>query len=192
MPVSPVPPRRDLLGHEPFIGLDASVADFWRFALADLRTNTVRGLVAEFLVARAVGSTAGRIEWDPFDVLSPSGVRIEVKSAAYLQSWEQKTLSRIAFSGLRARRLDPVANDYVGEPDYNADVYVFSVQTADDHASYDVLDTTQWTFDVVPRAAVASTECKSLGLRTVRSLSGGSVAYEDLAAAIAAATPIPL
>lgn len=37
-----VPPKApELSGAEPFSGLDASVADFWRFAMSDLRTNNV-------------------------------------------------------------------------------------------------------------------------------------------------------
>src|SRR3954470_18321824 len=50
------PAARVLSGAESFHGLDASVLDFWRFAMNDLRTNNVRGYLAEFLVARAVGS----------------------------------------------------------------------------------------------------------------------------------------
>jgi hypothetical protein len=60
--------------------VDATVVDFWQFALSDLRMNNTRGYLAEFLVAKAVGATAGRVEWDAFDVLAPSGARIEVKA----------------------------------------------------------------------------------------------------------------
>lgn len=44
-----------------------------------LRMNNVRGDLAEFLVARAVGATGPRVEWDAYDVLAPDGTRIEVK-----------------------------------------------------------------------------------------------------------------
>jgi len=44
-----------LTGQEPFDGLDATVLDFWRWAMSDLRVNNVRGYLAEFLVAKAVG-----------------------------------------------------------------------------------------------------------------------------------------
>jgi hypothetical protein len=47
-------------GSESFSGVDATVLDFWRFALSDLRMNNTRGYLAEFLVAKAVGATAGR------------------------------------------------------------------------------------------------------------------------------------
>ena len=35
-----------------FVGLDARVVDFWKFALGDLRMNNARGYLAEFIVAR--------------------------------------------------------------------------------------------------------------------------------------------
>ena len=51
------PPAQPLSGDEHFLGLDATVRDFWAFAMSDLRMNNVRGYLAEFLVARAVGAT---------------------------------------------------------------------------------------------------------------------------------------
>lgn len=77
----PVAPT--LSGDERFDGLAASVLDFWSFVMSDLRTNNVRGYLAEFMVARAVGSTDPRVEWDPWDVTSPDGVKIEVKISGY-------------------------------------------------------------------------------------------------------------
>jgi hypothetical protein len=119
-------------GSEPFNGVDATVVDFWRFALSDLRMNNTRGYLAEFLVAKAVGATAGRVEWDAFDVLAPSGARIEVKSSAYLQVWDQRPPSRIVFSGLTGRTWSPQGGES-SVATYNADVYVFCVQTATTH-----------------------------------------------------------
>ena len=69
-----VPSPVELDGSERFVGVDASVLDFWRFAMNDLRMNNVRGYLAEFLVARAVGASGHRIEWDAYDVLTPDGV----------------------------------------------------------------------------------------------------------------------
>jgi len=91
------PAARDLKGDEPFAGLDATVLDFWRFAMNDLRTNNVRGYLTEFMVARAVGATGARVEWDPWDVAAPDETKIEVKSSGYLQSWEQRKLSAATF-----------------------------------------------------------------------------------------------
>src|SRR5690606_21596217 len=80
------------------------VLDFWRWALGDLRLNSTRGMLAQFLVARAVWDTRPNDDgWGDFDVLSPEGIKIEVKSSGYLQSWSQVNPSRIVFSGLMGR-----------------------------------------------------------------------------------------
>ena len=100
-------PVEPLIGQEQFTGVSGTVAEFWRWGFSDLRTNIVRGVLAEFLVAKAVAAREPvRIAWDNFDVVSAAGTRIEVKSSAYLQSWAQKRLSTITFTGLTGLRWD--------------------------------------------------------------------------------------
>ncbi len=102
-------PVEALGGDDRFAGLDATVADFWSWAFSDLRANTTRGVLAEFLVAKAVGATQPvREAWDNYDVLAPDGTRIEVKSSAYLQSWTQSatqtssSAASVGSNGMRA------------------------------------------------------------------------------------------
>jgi hypothetical protein len=117
-------------GSERFIGLDATVTDFWRWAFSDLRDNTTRGILAEFLVARAVGDERGlRIGWDNFDAKAPDGTAIEVKCSAFLQSWPQKQHSPLSFGRFRAREFDWTRNEYSVDARVRADVFVFCVQT---------------------------------------------------------------
>src|SRR5436309_971470 len=86
----PRPPEL-LSGSERFDGIDANVLDFWRWAFSDLRENTTRGILAEYLVAKAVGDDRGlRSSWDNFDVRATDGTTIEVKCSAFLQSWPQR------------------------------------------------------------------------------------------------------
>jgi hypothetical protein len=173
-----------LSGDENIEGAGASVRDFWAWGMSDLRANTVRSMYAEFLVARAVGAAnRPRVEWDPFDVLTPDGVRLEVKSAAYLQAWEQARLSTLTFGGLSARTLAP-GEDYAEERSYNADGYVFAVLTATEHVVYDALDVGQWSFWVLPRDVVAATGQRSLRASRVEALAGPAVRYDQLAARV--------
>ena len=85
--------------------MSPSEAEFLRFARWALpeRSNAPRGVVAEWLVARAVDAdlTAPRGEWDDHDVTTRSGTTVEVKSAAYLQAWITETPRPIVFSGRR-------------------------------------------------------------------------------------------
>lgn len=56
------------------------------------------------------------------------------------------------------------------ERTYNADVYVFCVQTATTHDTYDPLDVDQWRFYVLTRQTVESTGYRSLSLRAIEVL----------------------
>ena len=176
------PPEPALLtGDEAIEGAGATLRDFWAWSMSDLRANTVRPMLAEFLVARAVGADPRpRIEWDAYDVLTPEKVRLEVKSGAYLQSWEQPRLSAVVFGGLYARTWSAGAG-HSTESSYNADVYVFAVLTATEHAHYDALDVEQWSFWVLPKHVVAATGQRSMTLSTVKALAGEAVPYAQLA-----------
>jgi hypothetical protein len=176
-----------LEGTDRFAGVDATVVDFWRWAFSDLRDNTVRGVLAEFLVAAALGRTETRRKgWDNYDVLTNSGIRVEVKASGYLQSWPQATHSRLDFGRVAARSWDENTNEYGAEPEVRADLFVFAVQTCRDHATYDALDVAQWEFYVVPAAAVRDSGQKSVSVAWVRRQTD-PVPFADLASAIEAA-----
>ncbi|WP_327393159.1 hypothetical protein OG533_31495 [Streptomyces sp. NBC_01186] len=177
-----VPP---FTGTERFFTGDFGVMDFWRFAMSDLRMNNVRGYFAEFLVHRALGSAVPRQEWAGHDAETEDGVRVEVKASAYLQAWEQRQLSAIKFDGLRSKLWSP-RTGYASKATYNADVYVFAVQTAQNHEGYDPLDLDQWVFHVLPRSVLAALDQESMALSTVRKHSGGAVGFRDLGAEIRA------
>ena len=100
--LGPLPLRRKT-GEEPFRDgehvLDVRLVDYWCWSASDLVSNAQRGTLAEFLVARALGVDDGlRTEWDPVDVRTRSGAKIEVKAAGYVQSWHQSSYSQISFN----------------------------------------------------------------------------------------------
>lgn len=75
-----------------------TIGDFWQWFGSDLSNNVIRGALAEFIVASALDIADGvRDVWSPYDLLSKENVKIEVKSAAFLQSRYQKSLSSISF-----------------------------------------------------------------------------------------------
>lgn len=110
----------------------------------------------------------------------PDGLRLEVKSGAYLQAWEQTRLSAIEFGGLNARTWSS-SEGYSASGSYNADGYVFAVHTAKEHARYDALDLDQWSFWVLPVSAIAATGQRSIRLSVVERMAGPSVTYAGLA-----------
>jgi hypothetical protein len=186
----PAPPRL-LEGADRFAGLDATVLDFWRWAFSDLRDNTVRGVLAEFFVAAALGRTDTRRKgWDNYDVLTGSGVRVEVKASGYLQSWPQAKPSRLDFGRVAALTWDENTNEFGTEPEVRADVFVFAVQTCQDPAAYDVLDLSQWEFYVVPAEHVRACGYKTVSIAWVRRYAQ-PVSFAQLAATIEAAGAAP-
>ena len=188
----PVPPRT-LRASERFSGLDATVEDFWSWAYSDLRSNVVRSAVAEFLVAVAVGAdrSSPRDSWGNYDVSTPGGVCVEVKSSGYLQSWWQRRLSQIGFSRLIGREFDATTGLLSGDQRVRCDVYVFAVQICEVPAQYDVLDPGQWRFYVVGAERVdPAAITRNVSLAWVkRQASAGPIELGDLADEIGAAAP---
>ena len=154
-----------LEGADRFAGLDATVLDFWRWAFSDLRDNMLRGALAEFFVAAALGRThVRRTSWANYDAETDAGVRVEVKAAGYLQSWPQAKPSRLDFGRVAARAWDPNTDTFSAEPEVRADVFVFAVQTCRDPAAYDVLDVGQWEFYVVAAEHVRASHYRTVGI----------------------------
>jgi hypothetical protein len=140
--------------------------------VVDLRTNTARSRLAEYLVAVALNvHHRPRVEWDSHDVTARDGTRVEVKSSAYLQAWDQARLSRISFGGLRARTWSPQAG-YAADVTYNADVYVFALQTAVTHETYDALNLDQWRFWVASAVTIVETGQDQVSPSRVQALCG--------------------
>jgi hypothetical protein len=103
--------------------------------MGDLRMNTARGLLVEYLIAVTVDSTAPfRIEWAGHDVTAADGTRIEAKSAAYLQSWAQKRPStpRFNWSGANGKIRHPQLGNEVLPANGRADVWIFALHTCQD------------------------------------------------------------
>jgi hypothetical protein len=110
-----VPVRRQI-GSEPFTdgedSLGFDLLGFWEWSASDLVSNTARGVLAEYLVARALGIDVSgvRDSWAAYDLRTPSGIKVEVKSAAYLQSWHQDRPSVVSFRTPKTRAWDPDTN----------------------------------------------------------------------------------
>jgi hypothetical protein len=169
-----IPSRQS--GAEPFTRaakpIGPTLADFWGWTLSDLVDNLERGALAEFIVATALGiPTDGvRVGWAVWDLTTLDGVRIEVKSAAYLQSWPQDHLSRISFRAPKAQGWDPDTGKYVGAPERHAQVYVFALLAHTDKATVNPLNLDQWRFYVLPTAVLDARSQDSITLKTLEEL----------------------
>lgn len=144
-------PLRLRVPSTPISGAGVTLGDFWQWAYSDLTMNTTRGVLAEYLVARAIGAReVVRDAWATYDLTSAEGVTVEVKSAAYIQSWPQRGPTRVSFNYEVREGLDPATQDYDRKPARHARVYIFALLTCMDQATVDPLDISQWEFYVVP------------------------------------------
>jgi len=145
--------------------LGIALADFWEWSVSDLLTNATRGILAEYIVASALGLSGGvREEWAAFDIQTASGIKVEVKSAAYLQSWSQKALSRISFSIRPSLAWDAESGEYSPGHGRRAHIYVFCLLAHKDKATVNPLDMSQWRFYVMNRKTL---DRKVGGQRTI-------------------------
>jgi len=182
-------PKR-MTGAEPFragsMALDFDLLSFWQWNCSDLVSNATRGVLAEYLVARALGIVDGiRDEWAAYDLITPEGIKVEVKSAAFLQSWHQEKLSVISFRTPKTRAWDSETNILSEKRQRQADVYVFALLSNKDKATVDPLDVTQWEFYVVPTRVLNDRQRSqhSITLPSLKRLTQ-SVTYEELSDAV--------
>ena len=149
--------EQQLTGNEEFTlhgsSVGITIKDFWIWSYSDLLDNTQRGVIAEFLVYSSFkGNTPEiRINWLPFDVTSPSGRRIEVKSAAYLQSWTTDFPSQVQYD--IAPKLAWDGHSYASEAKRNCDIFVFCLYTALTRDK-SILDLDYWEFYVLPTSVL--------------------------------------
>jgi hypothetical protein len=128
-----------------------TLLDFWKWSVSDLVSNATRGRLAEFIVAKALRVECDvREEWAAYDLLTPDGIKVEVKSAAYMQSWAQSGHSTIQFRCGPTILWESETNRQGSERRRWADVYVFALLHHVERESLDPLKLEQWEFYVVP------------------------------------------
>ena len=99
---------------------------------------------------------------------------MEVKSSAYLQSWNQNTVSAPSFSIRKAKEWSPETNEFGEERLRHSDVYVFCLLAYEgDKRMLDPLDLSQWEFYVVKTSEVDRIfgERSSISIKRVKDIS---------------------
>ncbi len=183
-------------GTEPLTtgGKDAgfSLLQYWQWSASDVLGNTTRGCLAEYIVATALGVVDKvRDEWAPYDLKSRDGIKVEVKSAAYIQSWHQEKFSTIGFGIHPAQAWDPETGLLEEETFRRADVYVFCLLAHKDQATIDPLNLDQWRFFVLSRKILDDKlgNQKTLRLSSLLALGPRDVGYEGIKGAVEASNP---
>ncbi|WP_435138551.1 hypothetical protein [Formosa sp. A9] len=173
-------------GKEQFINNNIAqnfiLSDFWSWNQSDLIENRTRGILAEFIVKRALEIKSDRrIEWDNFDLITNKGKKLEIKSAAYIQSWEQKKYSAIKFS------ISPTVGTK-DSPNYDGikrrwtDFYVFCLLIHKNQETINPLNLSQWTFYVIETKVLNEKvpKQKTIGLNALLELKPIKCGYTEL------------
>lgn len=192
MSLGRIPPKQrtghELIHHDGK-AIGASLLNYWRWYASDLIGNTKRGDFAEFLVALAVEdislTNGAREGWEPYDVMSDGGAKIEVKSSAYVQSWNQDRESTPSFDIGRKFTWDADTDEFTDIKARAADVYVFCLLNHRGDApvwEIDPLNVSQWDFYVVPTASLEEElpDRKRISLAGIESLGVAKIPYEEL------------
>ncbi len=178
-------------GEEPFVSngrnLPMNLLAFWQWSSSDLVGNTLRGLVAEYIVTSAVGDRSGnRQEWDSCDVITTDGIKVEVKSSAYIQSWKQSKYSSIKFNIRPTFGWEAATNEYSSDKVRQSDVYVFCLLKHKDQETVNPLSLEQWQFYVISTKKLNEMlgQQKSISLSRLKALNPIETDFENMSDAI--------
>lgn len=162
--------------------LEFKLNDFWKWNQSNLIENRTRGVLAEFIVKQALNiSNNTRIEWDSYDLITKDGLKIEVKSAAYIQSWEQKKYSSISF-GIAPTKGEPINPLYDSKYRRWSELYIFCLLENKDQKTINPLDLDQWVFYVLKTEILNEKvpNQKTIGLNSLLKLKPKKCSYNEL------------
>ena len=134
----------------------ATLNDFWSWAYSDVLGNTERGILAEYLVAKALKiDYKDRVSWDKYDLMSDEGISIEVKSSGYFQTWGQNQKSKLVFGIQKTKAWDYETDEFEEIAKRQADICVFCVHNVEEkNDKMNPLDLSQWDFYLLPTSVL--------------------------------------
>ncbi len=158
--------------------------EFWRYAYSNLKDNRNRSAFAEYMVAKALGvSEPPLTSWESYDIKTASGVKVEVKTSGYIQSWKQTKPTIPTFDIKQKQGWAGETNEYDGIKDRQADVYVFCLHNEKDKDKADPLQSDQWIFYVVSTIRINELleDQKTVGLSTIEEVLGArALKFEEI------------
>lgn len=170
---------------------ESSLSNFLVWAFSDLCDDVIKGIFAEWTVAKILDiPTTRRYEWANSDLVSLGGVRIEIKASSYWQSWKAiqgdgtprdlneypiQPDSKIRFSGLMAK--DTINHHLDKSPRLKSDIYIFCFQFEKNYDHWNAMDLSQWEFYFV---AAQELKYKSASLAWLKKQNFGPLSPTEL------------
>ncbi|MEF2175998.1 MAG: hypothetical protein V3575_05980 [Candidatus Absconditabacteria bacterium] len=156
--------------------LEFNILDFWSWSSSDLLNNTMRGILAEFIIAKALGiDNSYRVEWNEYDLVYDD-LKIEVKSGAYIQSWEQQKFSNIVLT------IKPTKDQKCTNCKRQSDIYIFAILSHKDSKTINPLNLEQWDFYIIKTSILNEKlgEQKTIVLNGLLNLNPIKSSFENL------------
>lgn len=161
---------------------DFRIVDFWAWNQSDLVENRNRGILAEFIVRQAIGiEQPTRLEWDAYDLKTKDEVKIEIKSAAYIQAWSQRNYSSIAFD-IKPTKTLLDDNNYSDNKSRHADIYIFCLLHHKEQKTVNPMNLDQWTFYLVATETLNKEfpEQQTISLSTIERIPNEKCTYMEI------------
>ncbi|MYB88622.1 MAG: hypothetical protein F4X93_01470 [Proteobacteria bacterium] len=179
--------------------LDFDLLDFWQWSMSDLVNNATRGVLAEYIVARALDVPVDKTRdfWAPYDLAVPGPdkvkTKVEVKSSSYVQSWGQSGFSSISFDISPSYAWDYETGEFDDEYKRQADVYVFALLAHKDKLTISPMNLDQWKFYVLSTAVLDEHlgDQKRIALGGVEKYAS-PISFKELKVAVSQAITTPL
>jgi hypothetical protein len=160
---------------------NASLLDFWHWAFRDLCDDDIKGIFAEWMILKLLDLPGiRRISWANNDLVTTTGVTIEVKATAYWQSWKlldaygriletparpMSSEETIGFGGLTANDSE-ATNQADKARTYKSELYFFAFQNEKNPDVWNAMDLRQWEFYALRKSEL--TGARSIKLKTLR------------------------
>ena len=170
--------------------LDFNLLDFWQWYASDLLNHPIRGAIAEFVVAKALGiPTDEKPGWKPYDLLYRSK-RLEIKSCAVVSDSHGGKSSRIVFSIKKQLCLwdEDVEDGYCTKEELwehrcrHSAFYVFCFLKEEDGDKANPMMLDQWEFFILPTSVIDRElgDQQTIRIPTILSLGGVRCSWADL------------
>ncbi len=159
------------------------IIDFWRWALSNLTSEITRNMLARFLVAAVLKKhDEVRSEGDIFDIKTGTGTKIEVLSASYLQTWNNKGMPSVSLMINPSFRWDTEIPLESSDRLSLVDLLVFCLLHNKNENTLNPTDLSQWTFFVVRASQLKETltNKQSISLSVLKKLNPTVCSFDTL------------
>lgn len=156
--------------------LDFKLIDFWSWNTSDLLNNALRWKLAEYIIAKALWIDNNfRIEWDEYDLVY-NDLKIEIKSWAYIQSWEQDKYSNITLI------VKPTKDYNWTDFKRQSDIYIFAILSYKEAFTINPLKLEQWDFYIIKTSILNENlwKQKTIWLNSLLRLNPIKCSFENL------------